>query len=325
MSLNVLWRSSLAAKLIPQKQDQLNSDIKLIIETDSEKAKAHLNWYEVLVDGAPDESLLDAANLRHVIVPYVGIAEKLRQAILERPHITLHNSHFNDAFVAQHALALMFACSNRIVQADRALRQGDWTGGTETFESVFLPGKTCLLLGYGAIGRELEWRLKGLGMNATAYRRQPQANSSVKEYGPAELYEALAQADVVIVSLPLTPETRGLLNASAFAAMKTGSILVNVGRGDVIDEKALYEALKADKIFAAGIDVWYSYPKGKEARQGTLPANRAFHELPNVVMSPHRANQYQDWELVSFEDVCKTLVSLLHGEKRNLVDPERGY
>jgi len=326
MPLNVLWRSGLAADLAPNHTDLFDDDITLTVETDKEKALGKLDGIDVLVDGNPSPELLDAPDLKHVIVPYVGIRESLREGVLERPHLTLYNSHFNDAFVAQHAVALLLTCANRVIPADRALRQGDWRPGSDdSFLSMFLPDKTCLLLGYGAIGKEVETRVRGLGMTVSAYRRHPSENSDIKEYGSDELHTALAEADVVVVSLPSTPETKNLLDEAAIQAMKPGSIVVNVGRGDVIDQHALYDALKSEHLFGAGIDVWWNYPEGEEARANTLPSDAPLHELENVVLSPHRANQAQDWQLASLKDVSKTLNAIARGEKRNVVEVERGY
>ncbi len=325
MSLNVLWRSNLAADLVTDHRDLFDSSVSLTVETDKDEAKK-LSGYEVLVDGNPNAALLDAPTLKHVVVPYVGVNDALRENILARPHLNLYNSHFNDAFVAQHALALLLACSNRVVEADTFLRKGDWRPRhDDAFESVFLPGKTCLLLGYGAIGRAVETRVRGLGMKVSALRREPQKGGEVKEYGPDELHEALGEADAVVVSLPSTPQTKNLLDAAALKALQPGGILVNVGRGDVVDQHALYDVLKSQHLFAAGLDVWWNYPKDESDRAHTPPADAPLFELPNVVLSPHRANQVQGWAFESLKDVSRTLNALVQGEERNRVDPDKGY
>lgn len=327
MTLTVLWRSSTGSEAAQNLQDLLDSGITLRVETEPEQALEQRGWYKVLVDGNPSEALLDAAGLEHVIVPYVGINSGLRERVLARPRLNLYNSHFNDAYVAQHAVALLLAVANRLVPADRALRRGDWTqAGSARPESLFLEDKMCLLLGYGAIGRAIETRVRGLGMQVSALRRQPDsASPTLRVYGPDELEAALAQADVVMLSLPSTPSTKGLLDAQAIGAMKRSSILVNVGRGDVVDQQALYDALERGQLFGAGLDVWWTYPKDKAGRRSTLPADLPFHDLENVVMSPHRANEVQGWEEASFRDVAATLNALARGESRNRVDPEAGY
>jgi D-3-phosphoglycerate dehydrogenase len=326
MKLNVLWRSNLGKASALTFKSALESDFELAVETDKDKALDYLEWLHILVDGNPTEALLDAPKLEHVIVPYVGINKELRDHLLARPHLKLHNAHFNGAFVAQHAVALLLACANRLIEADLSLRKGDWTiRKDDGFFSMFLPGKTCLLLGYGAIGREIEQRVRCLGMDVIALRRQPQNHSATKEYGPSDLLTALAEADAVMISLPSTPETKGMLNETAFQAMKPGSIVVNVGRGDVINQHALYQALASGRLLGAGLDVWWNYPKDEAARARTFPADAPLHELPNVVMSPHRASLVADWDAASFRDVVQTLNALAGGKNRSQVDPVRGY
>jgi phosphoglycerate dehydrogenase-like enzyme len=326
--LTVLWRSSLAAELI-ENNKHLFSDVKIILEPHKEKALTHLHDIDVLVDGNPPAEFLDGKKLQHVIVPFVGIEPSLREALLQRPHIKLYNSHYNDSFVAQHALALLLACANRIVEADMSLRKGDWTQRYNRLESVYLEGKTCLLLGYGAIGKKMVGMVRALGMNVSVLRRSLKTEEGKGEeekvFLTHQLLEALSQADVVICSLPETPETLDLLDEAAFTAMKPDSILVNVGRGKVIDQYALYDALKNNHLFAAGLDVWWNYPATKEARANTFPSDAPLHELPNVVMSPHRANQTLTEEQVRLEDIAKTIQAIVKGEARNLVDVERGY
>lgn len=270
--------------------------------------------------------LLEGASLRRVIVPWAGVPNRLRESLREHPHLELHNSHFNDAFVAQHAVALLLACANRIVEADRRLREGNWgrreDGG---LSSMQLDGRTALLLGYGSIGRQTGRRLEGLGMELIAYRGNPRAGEPVRQFGPGELHRALGLADVVVASLPSTRQTRGLLDGEALAAMREGGILVNVGRGDLIDEQALYDSLAGGRLLAAGLDVWWRYPDSDDERGHTFPSRLPFHELPNVVMSPHRGNGVAEWEGACFEDVLATLRDIAAGGDRNLVDPERGY
>jgi phosphoglycerate dehydrogenase-like enzyme len=333
--LRVLWRSRLgaesarrfAAESAGEPRSHGAARIEIRVGTSREQAERQRDWAEVLVDGDPDPAMLDGSALRHVLVPYAGVAAQLREAVLARPRLALWNSHFNAAFVAQHALALLLASANRIAEGDRAMRRGDWGPRYDDgFTSLQLDGKTALLLGYGAIGREIEKRVRGLGMDVAVYRRRPSPEESgVRQFGPDRLAEALSQADVVLVSLPATPETERLLDRDALCALRPGSILVNVGRGEVVDAQALYDALAEGRLRGAALDVWWRYPESDEARSSTFPADPPLHELANVVMSPHRANQVADWEESAFGDVLETLSVLAAGGERNRVDPERGY
>lgn len=322
MATNVLWYYDGT----PPPASRLPQPPGLQIEfANPTRAEELRDWPAVLVAGDPSESLLDGAALTRVVVPYAGVGSKLRQRALQRPHIRVHNSHYNGAMVAQHALALLLACSNRIVSADRAMRRGDWRTDTDERDlGVQLAGGVALLLGYGAIGQALRPLLEALGMEVRAYRRRPQADAGIRQYGQDQLPAALTEADAVIVSLPATPATEGLLGAAELALLKPTALLVNVGRGKVIDEAALYAALARGAFMAAGIDVWYRYPKDRSAER-LFPSAHPFQELDNVVMSPHRGNDVRDWQLAAARDVLLTLSELAAGRERNLVDLSAGY
>jgi phosphoglycerate dehydrogenase-like enzyme len=328
MPITVLWRGTLPEAEAERVRAALGEGFCLLVEKDPERIEPYLNEIVILVDGSASERALDAPRLKHVIIPWAGVSEPLRERMLKRPHLTLHNSHYNAPLVAQHALALLLACACRLVEFDRQLRQGDWRSRYDRAKaSLYLPGKRALLLGYGAIGRELAKRLRALEMEVAAFKRNPGEPDGLvsRVYGREELLEALATSDAVIVSLPGTSETRGLLGESELAAMREHAVLVNVGRGSVIDEAALYEALRDRRILAAGLDVWWRYPEDEAARSSTLPSNLPFHELDNVVMSPHRANEMQEDLKLRADDVTQTILALAKGELRNQVDLARGY
>lgn len=321
--MKVLWRSELGSDevaLLPHPPG-----VEIEVETNAAVACERMRGVRALVDGDPTEALLEAPDLRHVIVPYAGIRPELRERLVERAHLTLHNSHFNAPFVAQHAFALLLACAARTSRYDAALRRGDW-GERDGPESVHLAGREALLLGYGAIGRALTPMLKGVGMRVVALRRSPdRAADDPREIGPEGLHDALGTATAVIASLPETDATRGLLDEAAFAALRPDALVVNVGRGRVIDEDALWRSLDTKGVAGAGLDVWWRYPDGEEARRATLPSRRPFHLHPDVVLSPHRANAVAGWREASARDVLETLSAILAGRSRNLVDTEAGY
>lgn len=325
MSVKVLWTHAVSGDAARQLTPP--HGVELVIETDRARALEMKDWAHVLVDGGPPEELLDGAALQQVIVPYAGLGGRLRGYLLKRPHLKVQNSHFNDGMVAQHAVSLVLAVASRIPATDSALRRGDWGPAEKDTDGlgVYLRGKDCLLLGYGSIARAAAPALAGLGLSLTAYRRHPEHEGAVPQVGPEDLLGALAAADVVLCSLPLTEETRGMIGEHELGAMKETAILVNVGRGAVVDEAALYAALANGRIFGAGLDVWYVYPPDDDGRQQTLPASRPFWDLDNVVMTPHSANDMMGWRTESAKDVMTTLAALVAGEQRNPVDPQRGY
>jgi phosphoglycerate dehydrogenase-like enzyme len=325
MALKVLWTHRLSGEAARDLAPP--PGVELRIETDHERALALRDWPQVLVDGGPPEELLDGERLERVVVPYAGLGARLRGYLLSRPHLRAHNSHFNDAMVAQHVVALLLAVANRVVWNDAALRRGDWGPPERTTpgRGVFLRGKRALLLGYGSIARAAAPALRALGLELVAFRRRPAPGGEVPQVGRDGLLEALAGADVVLCTLPLTDETRGLIGERELAALKETAILVNVGRGAVIDEEALYRTLAEGRVFGAGLDVWWVYPRGEEERSATPPSRFPFADLPNVVMTPHSANDLMGWRTAAARDVLDTVAALTRGEERNLVDVAAGY
>lgn len=248
--------------------------------------------FDVLVAGRPDRGhLLASPNLRMLIIPFAGAPEPTRDLLAEFPQVALHNLHHNSAQTAEMALALLLAAARLIIPADAALRRGDWTPRHSLPRTTILHGQTALVLGYGAIGQHVARVCQALGMQVLAVRRQPTAplppDRTATVFGGEALASLLPQAGALIVTLPLTEETRGLIGAAELALLPQGALLVNVGRGPVVDEAALYQALRSGHLGAAGLDVWYRYPQNEEERSHTLPSAYPFHELDNVVLSPH--------------------------------------
>jgi len=146
-------------------------------------------------------------------------------------------------------------------------------------------GKTLGLVGYGHIGKLVAQRAQAFGMRVHAVSRSGQAPGAERAGAIAGLHAMLRDADFVVIACPLTEETRGLIGAAELAAMKPSAILINIGRAAVVDEDALYDALAARRIGGATLDVWYRYPTAEAP--DSLPARRAFENLPNVHCTTH--------------------------------------
>jgi phosphoglycerate dehydrogenase-like enzyme len=228
--------------------------------------------------------------LKALFVPFVGINHLPADLLLERG-VSVFNCHGNAESVAERALALSLAGFGRIIEFHNDLARGVWHGfwvnkGKEDFwHSIFR--KRCAILGAGAIGQALAGLLKAFGCPVSGYRRRQDAPLPPGfDTMSSDLAHAVKGAEIVFVTLPLTDLTKGLVDARILAAMK-GAYLVNVGRGDVVVETDLYQALVDGTLMGAALDVWYTYPeKGKT--EG-WPSRFPFHELPNVVLSPHVA------------------------------------
>jgi phosphoglycerate dehydrogenase-like enzyme len=185
------------------------------------------------------------------------------------------------ATVAEHAVAMLLGLVHALPQMERFRFDRHWGRQELRTQISTLEGRTLLLPGYGSIGREIARKAKAFDMHVVAF------NSTGTGEGPADEVHAIAAlpgwlpaADVIACSLPITPETKGLLGAEEFGAMKPGAIIVNVGRGAVIDHDALLHALREGRLAGACLDVFDQEP---------LPPEDAFWNMENVVLSPHVA------------------------------------
>jgi len=284
--------------------------------------------YQILVDGRPTAALLGGSpNLSVLIIPWAGLSMDARQRLREYPHIQVHNLHHNAAPTAEMALTLLFAVAKKLIPLDQALRANDWRPRFQWDHIVMLEGKRALILGYGSVGQHLGWQLSALGVSVSAIRRKPAPEGDdVAVYPPETLPDLLPSTEILIITLPLTDATEGMIGAPELALLPQGAIVVNVGRGPVVDQEALYNALKDGRLLGAGLDVWYNYPPDEESRNSTPPADFPFHELVNVVMSPHRGGGSAESERLRMAHLADLLNAAARGESiPNLVDLERGY
>lgn len=286
--------------------------------------------YRILVAGRPTRQHLTASpELEALIIPWAGVPESTRALLLQFPAIAVHNLHYNTAATAEMAMALLLAASKFLVPIDRSLREGDWRPRYEPNPSVLLDRKTALILGYGEVGRRVAQACLGLGMKVLAISRRGerrQEEAGVEVFQAGDLHELLPRADTLIVCLPLTPETEGLIGERELALLPDRAVLVNVSRGRVVEEQALFQSLREGTLYAAGLDVWYEYPADEPSRSQTKPSKYPFHALDNVVLSPHRAGGSQESE----RDRMLGLARMLNAAARqnsmpNRVDVNLGY
>jgi phosphoglycerate dehydrogenase-like enzyme len=182
--------------------------------------------------------------------------------------------------VSEHAIMLMLAACRRLPFADAELRQGRYHVNALRLESQTIAGKTVGFIGMGRIGqatarRLLHWETSGLYVDPVPVDDEQAARLNLTRVSLPELLE---RADIVSLHVPLTPDTRAMIDAKALARMKRGSVLVNTARGPVVDERALVDALRNGHLGAAGIDVYEQEP---------VPAGHPLAEFKNVVLTPH--------------------------------------
>jgi phosphoglycerate dehydrogenase-like enzyme len=229
-------------------------------------------------------------SLRLVQVPGAGL-DRIDRAQL-RPGLALANAYGHEAGIAEYVFGTMIALSRDLQRLDQKLRAGQW----ESQWSVGAPapplwpelaGKTLGILGFGHIGEALARRAYAFDMKVCAVRRQAQSDvpqGLMFVGGPERLDELLGVSDYLAITLSLSPETRGLIDARRLNLMKPSAYLVNVARAEIIDEWALYDALASGRVAGAALDVWYRYPTSAGS---TAPATAPFHSLNNVIMTPH--------------------------------------
>ena len=235
------------------------------------------------------EYLQSAERLKIVFFNFTG-PNFLPLKDLSRRKILISNTHGNADSVAERAVALALSFYGKIITYHNDLKQGRWHGMwgggvSDTWESLY--GKRCALIGTGEIGKSIARVLKAFSCEVVGFKQRPVSGKiDCFDHITLDLEEALRGSELVFISLPQTKETEGIINARILSTM-AGKFIVNVGRGEVVEEKALYEALKNGLLKGAGLDVWYTYPQPGETGGILLPSKYPFHELPNVVLSPH--------------------------------------
>lgn len=278
---------------------------------------------EVVVGRLPDEAILAARQLKFVQAPWAGVDGFNLELLKSRGVVLASAKGCNARAVAEHALALMLALAKKVVSMNEQVKNGGWVPWSEETFLEDLEGKVVVILGYGNIGRELARMCKCLGMRVIGVRRRATEPDEYAERiaGLAELEEVVGLADYLVVALPLTRETRSLVGRSVLEAMKPTAYLINVGRGAVVDEEALYEALAKGRIAGAALDVWWSYPPSPDA-----PSKLGVHKLPNVIATPHKAGWTREARRRCLEFAAENVARYLKGEEPlNVVDYENPY
>jgi phosphoglycerate dehydrogenase-like enzyme len=226
-------------------------------------------------------SLLE--NVRFIQLLYAG-ADNIPFALIPAGIILASNAGAFARPIAEHVLALTLALAKKLVPNNQLLQEGKFDRSDFNQE---IRGGVCGIIGFGGNGKEIARTMQAMGMRVYGINRSGKTDLPVDFIGSGEdLQKVLKASHVVVVTTPLTRATKDLIGQKELGWMKKDAILINVGRGDVINQKALYEHLKEQPDFRAGIDTWWSEPAGKEAFKPDYP----FFELPNIIGSPHIAD-----------------------------------
>jgi phosphoglycerate dehydrogenase-like enzyme len=315
-AFRVAFAGAFATRLEPRVRTYLNPGYEVLSSDDEAAILTRLGEVDALVSlGFTQEMGAAARTLRLVQVPGAGLDRIDRAAI---PTGTwLANAYGHEIGIAEYILGAMLTWNHGFGRLDAGLREGRW-------ESPWVPdapppplrpvlaGKTLGILGYGRIGRELGRRARAFGMQVWATRRNvAQTDASELDFlgGPGDLDVLLQASDFLAVTLDLTAETRGLLGEREFGLMKPTAVIVNVARAEILGEAALYRALAERTIGGAILDVWYQYPTSGDP---TYPARQPFHELSNVLMTPHISG----WTEMTFDARARLIAENIHRAER---------
>jgi D-3-phosphoglycerate dehydrogenase len=276
--------------LLKQTEDQICS---IANQYDAMVVRSETKITKKIIESAPKLRVVGRAG---VGIDNIDVNEATKKGV-----IVINTPDGNTISACEHTMAMMLAMARNIPQADHSLREHLWD--RKKFTGIELRGKTIGILGFGKIGTEIAVRCKAFGMNVLAYdpyvTQERAAHYNVTLCDKETIYK---EADIITVHMPLTDETRGMISKEQFAMMKPTARVINVARGGIIDEMALYEALKDGVIAGAAIDVWSKEPM----------TDHPLFELPQVVITPHLGASTTEAQVNVALDVVEEIGRVLH-------------
>jgi phosphoglycerate dehydrogenase-like enzyme len=268
------------------------------------------------------EQFVAARKLKWIHSPAAAVHQLMFPELIHSNVVITNSTGVHGPVVAEHAIAVLLAVAKRLPQAMRYQAKKIWAQEqlwNQRPRPREVDGATVAVIGMGGIGGEFTRRAKALGMRVLAVRENPAkgAGGADQVFSSSQIDDVLPQADYVLLCTPVTPATTGLMNAARLNKMKADSYLINVGRGPLVDEAALIEALKENRIAGAALDVFVEEP---------LPKESAFWALDNVLITPHTAAVTERlWER-HYQLIVENLNRFLAGKPLlNEVDKKRGY
>ncbi len=321
MSLTLLVlaeRSAPWVKLL----DPLEPGTDLVVADDLELVRKHAPDADVLLCGASDARLLAQAlplarRARWIHSMWAGVERLMSPELAASPLVLTNARGVFRRPLGEWVLGAMLHFAYDLRRVVRQQEAGVW----QPFEAEELHGKTLGIVGYGGIGSAAAERARPFGVRILALRRRPELSKGDPlldgTYAPERIDELMAASDYLLVAAPLTPGTRGLVGEAQLAAMKASSVLINVGRGPVVDQGALLRALETGRIRGAALDVFDVEP---------LPNDHPFYGMPNVLLSPHTADRVTGFFQLPVQCFLENLRRFRAGETLlNVVDKQAGY
>jgi len=300
---------------LPQPVSLLVGDTPEFLANAAPQADVLLNAFH---DGRKIQSILPIAQrLRWMHALSAGIDKILTPELIESPvPLTNGRAVFGPA-LAEFTIASILFFAKDLRRLVRNQEAGRW----DQFDVRLIGGQSLGVLGYGGIGQETGRLARALGMRVMAIRRRKELYQDDRvldrAFAPEQLREMLSQSDYVLVATPLTAATRGIIGEAELSAMKSSAVIINVGRGPLIVESALIEALRAKRIKGAALDVFDTEP---------LPEGHPFYQLDNVLLSPHSADHVDGWLELAVDRFLELFERFRNGEPLDhIVDKKAGY
>lgn len=320
--VSILRRPEKRERLRAQLERELSSldGIDLAFASDDEVLAALPGRDVLMATTVTPEMLRAEPGLKWVQLISAGVEHVMVPEVLAHPVVITNARGMHVTHMAEHVLALALAFGRDLKGCFEAQAARVWAQEAVTDRVWTLSGRTAGILGLGAVGSGCAARLAALGMRVIGMRRRndvPVPPGVERAYGSEGLPAVLAEADVLVVTLPLTPGTRGLIGARELAAMKRGAVLINVARGAIVDEAALVAALREGRLAGAGLDVFETEP---------LPKESPLWHTPGVIVTPHSSGNYPGYVQQATEIFARNLRRYLREEPlENVVDKRAGY
>jgi len=304
----------LSEKHIKQIQE-ISEKIEVAKATDEESILEAARDVVIIFGRLNKETFLAAKRLKWIHVASAGVDRYMFPELVNSQVILTNSSGVHRIPISEMAIAMMLIFAKRLHKFMQYKMEAKW----ERLVPDELAGKTMGLLGLGSIGTETAWKAKCFGMKVLALKRKPARRPSYVDelLGPEDLHHLLRESDYLVITVPLTRETRHMIGEEELKLMKPTAYVINVSRGAVIDNKALIRALKEGWIAGAGLDVFEEEP---------LPENSEFWRLENVVITPHVSGATPYYGDRAAEIFCENLKRYLEGKPLiNVVDKKAGY
>jgi phosphoglycerate dehydrogenase-like enzyme len=302
--------------------ERLDAEVNVIVSNDEDDVRAKAPDAQLILNGMGAPQLLSlavslAANLQWIHSLWTGVDAVMSPELIACPTPLTNGRGVFRLPLAEWTIGAMLHFSYQMRRMIRQQEAGVW----EAFPTDALQGRTLSVIGYGGIGRAAAERARAFGMRVVALRRHMDLFGDdplvAQAFVRSDINDLMAASDYVMVAAPLTPETRGMVGEAQIASMKPNGVIINVGRGAIIDETALIRALENGRIRGAALDVFAIEP---------LPGNHPFYRLENVLLSPHTADHIQDFENLAVECFLENFKLFRAGQPLlNIVDKRAGY